>query len=171
MNAGVAAAVPAAPAVAPERVLHLVVRVGDERFAFPASHVDAALDAPAVEWVPVAPAGMLGQLLHRGRMLGAWDAGWAFRLARPAAAGAALVLRDGPRRVALLVDDVLETARIESGDVRAVPGGADLDGVLRGVCFSPAGGGALVNVVRVDALAALCLSVSPRGSSGDGAAR
>jgi chemotaxis signal transduction protein len=144
-------------AVSAERALHIVVRVGDERFAFPVSHVEEAIDAPAVEWVPVAPEGMVGQLPHRGRMLGAWDAGWAFRLARPAAAGAALVLCDGPRRVALVVDDVTEMAPIGPADVHAVPSGADLDGVLRGVCFSP-GGHSLVNVVRVDALAALVTS-------------
>jgi chemotaxis signal transduction protein len=172
MNARVAAVASAAPAaLMAEQALHIVVRVGDEQFAFPVSHVEEALDAPVVEWVPVAPAGMLGQLPHRGRMVGAWDAGWAFRLARPAAAGAALVLRDGPRRVALVVDDVTEMARIEPADVRAVPGGADLDGVLDGVCFSSHGGSALVNVVRVDALAALCLSVSPRGTFVDGMTR
>jgi chemotaxis signal transduction protein len=175
MSAPVASVAPAA-VVAPaasvaEQALHIVVRVGDERFAFPVSHVEEALDAPVIEWVPVAPAGMLGQVPHRGRMVGAWDAGWAFRLARPAGAGAALVLRDGPRRVALVVDDVTEMARIEPADVRPVPSGADLDGVLAGVCFSSQGGSALVNVVRVDALAALCLLVSPRGTFVDGMTR
>lgn len=153
-----------------EHALHIVVRVGDECFAFPVSHVEQALDAPVVESVPVAPTGMFGQLRHRGRMMGAWDAGWAFRLARPAVAGAALVLRDGPRRFALVVDDVLEMARIEPADVRAVPGGSDLDGVLRGVCFASGRGNALVSLVRVDALAALCLLKSSRGTFVEGVA-
>ena len=151
-----------------EHALHIVVRVGDERFAFPVSHVEQALDAPAIESVPVAPAGMFGQLQHRGRMVGAWDAGWAFRLARPAVGGAALVLRDGPRRFALVVDDVVEMARLEATDVHAVPGGSDLDGVLRGVCFASAQGNALVSLVRVDALAALCFFTSPRGTFVEG---
>ena len=159
----------AAMPVTAERALHIVVRVGAERFAFPASHVEEAVDTPAVEWVPVAPAGMLGQVPHRGRMVGAWDAGWAFRLAAPAIAGVALVLRDGPRRVALIVDDVVEMESIDPADVRAVPGGGDLEGVLSGVCFSMRGGGrSLVNVVRVDALAALCSLVSSRGTVVEG---
>jgi chemotaxis signal transduction protein len=150
-----------APGVPAERALHIVVRLGDERFAFPVSHVEEALDAPSVEWVPVAPQGMLGQLTHRGRMIGAWDAGWAFRLEKPARGGAALVLRDGPSRVALVVDDVVEMARIEPADVHDVPGGADLDGVLRGITFSRHGANPLVNIVRVDALTAMVSSGGP----------
>jgi purine-binding chemotaxis protein CheW len=144
-----------------ERALHIVAGIGDERFAFPVSHVEEAIDAPAIEWVPVAPGGMLGQLKHRGRMIGAWDAGWAFRLTRAARGGAALVLRDGPGRIALVVDDVVEMARIETADVRDVPGGADLDGVLRGICFSAHQGQSLVNIVRVDALTALLAARGP----------
>ena len=148
--------------------LHIVVRVGAERFAFPVAAVEQALDAPSVAWVPVAPDGMMGQLLHRDRMIPAWDAGWAFRLAEPAAGGAALVLRDGAQRVAFVVDDVLEMARIESGEIRGVPGGADLDGVLSGICFADDRGNALVNIVRVDALAA---RLSSRGTIVDGVTR
>ncbi|HEY2850392.1 MAG TPA: chemotaxis protein CheW [Gemmatimonadaceae bacterium] len=149
--------------------LHIMARVGAERFAFPAEAVEEALDAPAIEWVPVAPDGMLGQLLHRGRMIGAWDAGRLFLLAAPARAGAALVLRDGSQRIALVVDDVTDMARIEPDAVRAAPAGSDPDGVLTGVALQ-AGDGAeksLVNVVRVDALAAV---VSRRGTLVDGVA-
>ncbi len=153
---------------ATERTLHIVARVGAERFAFPVAGVEEALDAPAVAWVPVAPDGMTGQLLHRDRMIPAWDAGWAFRLATPAAGGAALVLRDGTRRVAFVVDDVLEMARIEADDIRAVPGGADLDGVLSGICFATDGGNTLLNIVRVDALVA---RLSSRGTIVDGEAK
>jgi len=153
-----------------DHALHIVARVGGERFAFSVSHVEEALDAPTVEWVPVAPQGMLGQLMHRGRMVPAWDAGSVFRLREAARAGAAVVLRDGSHRIALVVDDVVEMARIESADVHAVPGGADLDGVLAGVCFQGRGtggkrAGALVNIVRVNALATL---VSSRGTFAEG---
>jgi chemotaxis signal transduction protein len=166
VSAHAPAGVPAAPrAVTADRALHIVVGVGTERFGFPVSHVDEALDAPRIEWVPVAPPGMLGQIAHRGRMVAAWDAGWAFRLAQPAIAGAALVLRDGARRVAIIVDDVIDVARIEGADIQPVPAGADLEGVLGGVCFAarramagaPAGH-SLVNVVRVEMLAALLAS-------------
>jgi chemotaxis signal transduction protein len=151
--------------------LHIVANVGGERFAFSVSHVEEAVDAPTVEWVPVAPAGMLGQLMHRGHMVSAWDAGWAFHLPRAATAGAALVLRDGSRRIAIVVDDVIEMARIESADLREVPGSADLDGVLSGVCLAKKGGATrenLVNVVRVEALAAVLSSVAPRGTFAEG---
>jgi chemotaxis signal transduction protein len=116
---------------------------------------------------------MLGHTAHRDRMVGAWDAGWLFRFAAPATAGAALLLRDGDRRIALVVDDVTEMVRIAPADVRATPPGADADGVLSGVWFRPRrrvgrAGTPLVNVVRVDALAALVLQ---RGTLVDGMTR
>ena len=169
MSAGLPANAPAnALTIAPAahaHALHIVVRVGGERFAFPVSHVEEALDSPAVEWVPVAPAGMLGQLPHRGRMIGAWDAGAVFRLPRAAAGGAALVLRDTERRLAIVVDDVMEMWRIDEAEIRPVPDGADIEGVLSGVCFVSQGGSALVNVVDVEALTAL---VSSRGTLEEG---
>ncbi len=154
----------------PAARLHIIVRVGGEEFAFPVADVEEALDAPAVEWVPVAPPGMLGQLRHRGRMVSAWDARWAFGLsrdgpdARQATARAALVLRDGVRRLALLVDDVVEIARVEPESVQAVPDGADSDGALSGVCLAGRGGNALVNLVRVEALVARASSQVTLGS-------
>ncbi|MFI5230890.1 MAG: chemotaxis protein CheW [Gemmatimonadales bacterium] len=152
--------------------LHIIARVGGEHFAFPASEVEEAVDAPVIEWVPGVPKGMLGQLAYRGRMVGAWDAGWLFRFAAPAAAGAALLVRDGERRFALVVDDVTEMVRIEPLQVRATPPGADADGVLSGIWFRARrrvgrAGTPLVNVVRVDALAAM---VSRSGTLVDGMA-
>ena len=152
-------------ALATQPALHIVVRVGGERFAFPVTHVEEAIDTPTVEWVPVAPAGMLGQLPHRGRMIGAWDAGQVFHLVGPAAAGAALVLCRGERRLAIVVDDVMEMARIDGAGIRPVPGGLDAEGVLSGVCLATQGGNELVNVVDVDALTAL---VSSRGTLVEG---
>lgn len=151
-------------------ILHIIARVGGEHFAFLASEVEEAVDAPSVEWIPVAPDGMLGQMAHRGRMVGAWDAGWLFGLAAPATAGAALLVRDGERRFALVVDDVTEMVRIDPAQVRATPPGADTDGVLRGIWFRPRRrvgrtGTPLVNVVRVDTLAA---RVSRSGTLVDG---
>jgi chemotaxis signal transduction protein len=139
-------------ALSAERALHIVVRVGAESFAFPVSHVDEAVDAPAIEWVPTAPPGMLGQMMHRDRTVPAWDAGWAFGVERTGGAGAAIVLRDGPHRFALVVDDVADTARLELEGVRAAPAGTDVNGILSGVCFSSAARRSLVNVVRVESL-------------------
>ncbi len=158
-----------APAtVSAELALHIVVRVGAELFALPVAHVEEAIDAPVIEWVPVVPNGMLGQLPHRGRLISVWDAGWTFGLPRSAAtAGAALVLRDGTRRVGLVVDDLTEIVRIEPADLRVVPGSTDADGLLSGVCFSGDDGHPLLNVVRVEAVTSLLFS---RGSlNGEGA--
>ena len=153
--------------------LHIMARIGGEHFAFPAADIEEAVDAPSIEWVPIAPDGMLGQTAYRGRMVGAWDAGRLFRLAAPALGGAALVLRDGERRIALVVDDATEMVRIPAADVRATPPGADTDGVLSGIWFRPRrrvgrAGTPLLNVVRVDALAAL---VAQRGTLVEGITR
>jgi hypothetical protein len=64
-----------------------------------------------------------------------------------------------------VVDDVMEMVRIEAAGVHDVPGGADLDGVLRGICFPAQHGQSLVSIVRVDALTAM---LSARGSILDG---
>ena len=139
-------------------ILHLVTQVGTERFAFPAESVVEAVDQPGIEWVPGVPDGMLGQLMHRGRMIGAWDADRVFHLGGHAGGGAAVILRDGDARLAVVVDDVTEMIRVEAAAVLAVPAGSDPDGVLAGVCLRGAGAGkSLVNLVRVDALTALML--------------
>jgi chemotaxis signal transduction protein len=62
------------------------------------------------------------------------------------------VLRDGDRRVALIVDDVEDLCAIDMQGVRPVPRGADVDGVLRGVVFAPAPLEGLLGLVRVSAL-------------------
>ena len=59
-------------------------------------------------------------------------------------------------------------ARIDPAGIRAAPDGADLDGVLRGVCLVEEMDHALVNVVRVDVLAAI---VSPQGTMMSGVTR
>jgi chemotaxis signal transduction protein len=64
----------------------------------------------------------------------------------------ALVLRDGDRRMALIVDDVEDLCAIDMQGVRPVPRGADVDGVLRGVVFAPAPLEGLLSLVRVSAL-------------------
>ncbi len=135
---------------------YIIARVGGERFGFATRDVEEALDAPTVGWVPVAQHGLLGQMRHRGRTVSAFDAGWVFGLARNAgrdrASETALMLRDGDRRVALIVDDVEDLCSVDMQAVRPVPRGADIDGVLRGVVFAPAPLSGLLNLVRVPSL-------------------
>jgi chemotaxis signal transduction protein len=139
---------------------YIIARVGGERFGFATRDVEEALDAPTVGWVPVAQHGLLGQMRHRDHTVSAFDGGWMFGLTRRArigdtpetAAATALVLRDGDRRVALIVDDVEDLCAIDMQGVRPVPRGADVDGVLRGVVFAPAPLEGLLGLVRVSAL-------------------
>ncbi|RFC41903.1 MAG: Chemotaxis signal transduction protein [Verrucomicrobia bacterium] len=139
---------------------YIIARVGGERFGFATRDVEEALDAPTVGWVPVAQRGLLGQMRHRDRTVSAFDGGWMFGLARRARSGdtpgngaaTALMLRDGDRRVALIVDDVEELCTIDMQGVRPVPRGADEDGILRGVVFAPAPLEGLLSLVRVAAL-------------------
>lgn len=132
--------------------MHVVVRVGPERFAFRVGDVEEALDAPRVTPVPLAPAGLLGQARYRDRTVRAFDAGWVFGVSGDGGAGTALVFRDGEERVMLVVDDVEDLADVAPGDVRPVPSGADGEGVLLGVCL--AADGRLVSLVRADAMVA-----------------
>jgi chemotaxis signal transduction protein len=134
--------------------LHVVARIGDERFAFPVTDVEEARDAPDVSWAPGAGAGFVGQLRSRDRNVSAYDAGWALGVRRDGLAGGALVLRHGEIRVAMLVDDVEDLVMVEPRWVRRVPGGADDDAVLSGVYRAPRRQGGLVCLVRVGALVA-----------------
>ncbi len=135
---------------------YIIARIGGERFGFATRDVEEALDAPTVGWVPVAQNGLLGQMRHRDRTVSAFDGGWMFGLMRSArtadAPETALMLRDGDRCVALIVDEVEDLCTIDMLGVRPVPRGADVDGVLRGVVFAPAPLEGLLSLVRVAAL-------------------
>jgi chemotaxis signal transduction protein len=143
------AAAPPAPALATG---HVVVRVGTERFAFRVGDVEEAMDAPLLTPVPLAPAGLLGQMRYRDRTVRAFDAAWMFGVARRGGAGTALVFRAGSERMGLLVDDVEDLAEVAPGDVRPVPPGADAEGLLRGVCLAT--DGRVVALVRTAAMVA-----------------
>ncbi len=134
----------------------IIARVGGERFAFATRDVEEAVDAPTVGWVPAAQDGLLGQMRHRERTVSVFDAGWLFGLDRVdrtiGTSETALMLRDGDRRMALIVDDVDDLFTIDLREVRPVPRGADADGVLHGVVFGPPALGGLLNLVRVSSL-------------------
>jgi chemotaxis signal transduction protein len=129
--------------------MHVVARVGAERFAFRVMDVEEVVDSPALLRVPNAPPGLVGQFMHRGRTVSAFDSGWMFDVARSTVEGGrlmagrcdetALVLRVSDDRIGLLVDDVEDLTGIEAPEVRAVPAGTDPSGLLRGV-WLPAGG-------------------------------
>lgn len=115
--------------------MHVVARVGAERFAFRVADAEEAIDRPRLLRVPNAPAGLVGQFEHRGRMVSAFDAGWMFDVEREPSAETALVLRVADDRLALLVDDVEDLTALDTDAVRPTPAGADPAGLLRGVCL------------------------------------
>jgi chemotaxis signal transduction protein len=162
--------------------MHVVARVGAERFAFRVAEVEAAVDAPMLVPVPNPAAGLRGQLVHRDRTVPVYDAAWALGVpgrgtdagsdgghavatdgARAHRAdgrrteGTALVLRVADDRVALLVDDVEDLASLDPAAIRSAPAGTDPNGLLRGVCLPRAGGAAgrgLIGVVNAVATVA-----------------
>ncbi len=143
----VATAVPERGAARP---LHVVARVGGERFAFPVTDVEEVIDAPQIDWVPGAAHGLAGQMRYRDRTVSAFDGGWALGVTRTADGGTALILRDGTRRFAVMVDDVDDLTSFAPDAVHAVPAGTDSDGVLSGVWL--AGAAQLVGLVNTEAL-------------------
>lgn len=164
--------------------MHVVARVGTERFAFRVADVEEVVDAPMLIPVHGAPDGLSGQLVHRDQTVRVYDAAWAFgtesaqmmptppvasrsAAPRPRVAATALVLRVADDRVALLVDDVEDLTALDATGMRAVPAGADPGGLLRGVCLPRAGDAgidtALIGVVNTVAMVA-------RASSRRGAA-
>jgi len=136
--------------------MHVVARVGDERFAFRVVDVEEVVDAPALIAVPNAPVGLSGQFSHRDRTVSAYDAAWAFGVARAGGPGTALVLRVAGDRTALIVDDVDDLTSLDANAVRPVPTGSDPSGLLRGVCLPPSGmnDAGLIGVVNAVALVA-----------------
>jgi chemotaxis signal transduction protein len=148
--------------------MHVVARVGHERFAFRVIDVEEAIDAPRLLRVPNAPAGLEGQFVHRSRTVSAFDSGWMFNVPRRRRAETALVLRVSDDRIALLVDDVEDLTAIEDDQLRAVPPGTDPSGLLRGVWLPPAAVGRKPSAVHLQ-LPLVCLvnavAVMSRGAS------
>jgi purine-binding chemotaxis protein CheW len=127
---------------------HIVIRLGAERFALPATVIHELIDAPAVTWVPGAGTGVLGQLRYRFRTVTAFDAAAALGVPRGEGPGAALVLRDAARRIAIVVDDVEDLVDVEPSRVLPLPAGTDPDGLIAGVYIWEGAGDVLVSVVR-----------------------
>ena len=143
-----------------ERVL--LVRVGEERFAFPLAGIIEAVDAPVVTSVALPPPGVIGQCSHRGRLLPVLDLGALLGVPRSGGVGALLVLDADGERAALLVDDVLDALVTEASMRRPVPlTGANAAGLLDGVIALPSGLAASVDlgVLRATILSRLTMEV------------
>lgn len=125
----------------------LLARIGAERFAFPIAEVVEAVDAPRVDPVALAPAGVVGQCSHRGRLLPVLDGGALLGVSRIGGAGALLVFATGGETIGLLVDDVLDAELAHPAQRRPVPQtGSASSGHLAGLLALPTGLAALVDL-------------------------
>jgi chemotaxis signal transduction protein len=140
----------------------LLARIGTERFAFALAEVIEAVDAPRVESVALAPAAMVGQCVHRGRLLPVLDGGTLLGVARAGGAGALLVFACEGDHVGVLVDDVLDAEVAHPSMRRPVPAtGAPGSGHLAALLALPSGLAAQVDlgVLRATILSRLASAV------------
>lgn len=112
----------------------LVVRVGEERYAFDVCSLDEVLDAPRVEYLPRVDSAMCGITMHLERPLPLFDLSQLLGMPR-GTGGTVLVMRALGQRVGLLVNDVIEVRSIVLERVQPPPFDCD-DELLLGVAWS-----------------------------------
>ena len=127
------------------------------RFATPLANVEEAVDlAPGlVQSVPGDNRMLRGVFPLRGSLVPLYDPERALGMA-PATGGTAMVVRPvgGGSRAAIVVDDVDDVLNeVLDEDIRPPSGGADLDGIVRGVVQRDA---SLIIIVDLYALVAAC---------------
>jgi purine-binding chemotaxis protein CheW len=139
----------------------LLFSVGDELFAAPLIAIAESVDHPRVLPVPGADNHARGVIDLRGRRIAAYSPAAALNVDLAGEPGAALLLEgDGDETpIALLVSDVDDVVDFDEAGVRAAPGPADPDGILRGVIQL---GGRLVSLVEPAAIREACLAVKAR---------
>ncbi len=132
----------------------LLARIGTEQFAFPLGEVLEVVDAPPIGALALLPAGVVGQVEHRGALLPVLDVGRLLGARRASHSGGVLLLVDvDGDRAALWADDVVDLVAVDPARVRPVPGaGATGTVVLEGV-MQVAGG--VAGLVAMDAVRAL----------------
>jgi purine-binding chemotaxis protein CheW len=122
-------------------IRHCTFRVGDHRLAVPADAVAEVLSARPVARVPLAPAGVLGLVHLRGRIVPILDPavrlGIAAAADRPAAAHVVLRAADDAW-CGLNVDEMLDVIDIPPAAVEH-PAAADPDAPLAGVFAAATG--------------------------------
>ncbi|MHB1224545.1 MAG: chemotaxis protein CheW [Gemmatimonadaceae bacterium] len=165
-GAGVAAGEAAGEAAGPaetRRHLHLVVRVGEERFALPLDSVAEGVESPVLLTV----AGMTGQWLGlmewRGRRIPLGAAGAAFGRDAAMPCVAALILDDATQPLALAVDELCDARALPPSAVRPFAGRRDPPSVVRAVAWDDDGLVAVVSTpaVRQAMLAAATAATVP----------
>jgi purine-binding chemotaxis protein CheW len=122
--------------------LHLLVGIGDERYALPIQEVGEVAPVGELTPVPGAPRAVMGVQNLRGRVVAVVDLGAVLGTSTPAARRAVVVVEDAGDPVALAVDTVVDVGRVD-----AQPG-EDMDAPLTGSAVVE---GRLVGVVDVRA--------------------
>jgi chemotaxis signal transduction protein len=136
----------------------LIFRLARERFAVELRAVEEAVEAPALRPVPECDATLRGVFALRERLLPLYSPQRVLGL-RERDDHVALVLRHGPRRLALAVDDLEDVVRVPLADLRAAPPTAEGDDVVVGLLVTD---GALVTVLDARALAAAVVASPSR---------
>lgn len=155
---------PASPRrVAKDQHRVLLARIGVERFAFALAELIEAVDAPEVEPVALAAAGLAGQCAHRGRLLPVFDGGQLLGVERSTGDGALLVLEGPTGRFGILVDDVEDMVFAPRKAWRVLPGASGSGASnLRALLALEDGIAALVDVEAVHATVAARLRSAAR---------
>ena len=141
----------------------LLARIGEERFAFPLVDLLEAVDAPEVTPLVLAPNGVVGQCVHRGRLLAVFDGGALVGVPRTGGAGALLVVSGAEPGFGLWVDDVEDMVFAPRRAWRALPtDGIRVGSVLRALLALDDGLAALVDMESVRATVAARLNPGAR---------
>lgn len=102
---------------------HVLLRLGQGRYAVPLSSVDHVLQVPALTRMPAAPLWLAGVANWRGRVLPVVDVRPLLGVERSTLASSAriLVLAEGEVRAGVLVDSVVGLLDDPSADLASVP--------------------------------------------------
>ncbi|MGI8499151.1 MAG: chemotaxis protein CheW [Gemmatimonadaceae bacterium] len=143
----------------------LVFRLGEERFALALTAVDEVAECAWPHAVPAAVAPMLGVVALGGALLPAYSPHTLLGIDRRDTGGAqaiALLLRRGDRRIALVVDELLDVIAYPRTALRPVSlGGAEAQ-LVTGVISRE---GDIVAVLDADSLVDACLDCHPSEGS------
>jgi purine-binding chemotaxis protein CheW len=134
----------------------LVFIVGRERFGVELRAVDEVVESPQCQPVPEGPKALLGVFSLRDQLLPLYSPA---QVLGPMAhdAAIALVMRSGPRRVGLAVDDVEDVVGVSLTDLRDAPTGVNDDEVVAGLLWRD---GLLITVLDARTLVATCASLT-----------
>jgi purine-binding chemotaxis protein CheW len=117
--------------------LHLLVAIGDERYAVPIQEVREVASVGELTPVPGAPRAVMGVQNLRGQVVTVVDLGALLGTSTPVARRALVVVEDGGDPVALAVDTVVDVGAVDAQpgeDVDApLAGSAVVDGRLVGL--------------------------------------